>query len=93
MRKPIDIEQEYYCAGCDNFEPDIVKLRADNRVIIQYLVCTHADDCHRLHEHIQARTDFELDKAKARIAELEYKLSGYDAWWEEQYEILHNSQT
>lgn len=81
MRKSIDVEQEYYCNCCDNFVPDIVKLRSDNTIILQYLVCIHADECHRLHEHIQSRMNFELDKAKKRIAELENELNKCDHWW------------
>ena len=74
MKRTIDVEQEYYCAGCDFFEPDVVKLYGDGGVIHQYLTCSHAEKCHFLHEHIQSRMNFELDKAKKRIAELEEKL-------------------
>lgn len=75
MRKPIDVEQEYYCDGCDIFEPEIVKYYADGRVILQYIICKHAEKCRRLHEHIHHRVmNFELDKVKKRIAELEDEL-------------------
>lgn len=81
MRKPIDVEQEYYCDGCDIFEPEIVKYYADGRVVFQYIFCKHAEKCRRLHEHIQHRTNFELDKAKKRITELENELNKCDHWW------------
>lgn len=74
MKKSIDVEQEYYCNCCDFFEPDIVKMYVDGRVIFQYIVCRHAEKCRFLHGHIQNRMNFELDKAKKRIEELEDKL-------------------
>lgn len=78
MRKSIDVEHEYYCNCCDFFEPDVVKYYANGKVVIQYLVCKHAEKCRFLHGHIQSRMNFELDKAKKRIAELENELDKYD---------------
>lgn len=69
MRKPINVKQEYYCDGCYSFEPEIVKYYEDNRVILQYIFCKHAEKCRRLHEHIQAKIYSELDKALTKHIE------------------------